>query len=472
MFGSADHRTEVETDNHEDSSTSLGEPRPLSLRPREFVARIRSTELATESGWGLAIELTTLLGTVLSFTLLGRSLGAAGYGGYASLYAIVGPLVTLAASGIVLAILQHIVRDREPLAPTARSCLSLSLILGFLLTGAGWLIAAWVVETLDSVAIVSILLVEFVAAPLIQVAASTVQAGTNFTEAAKIRLRFLVARIAVIVVLFALDALTVANLGITMFVVAMVIGVHALRQVGRRYDFHFMPGAVRARHLKTNVLHSTAISASALNSDGDKLVLAANRLVIDTGLYSAAYRIVSFGLLPIGSLVQATHRRFLEHEEGVRGQHLRRSIRFGSIGGVYGVVAGIGLFVAAPLLPFLMGDEFTGSVTMVRWLSPVLCLRALGIFAINGLMGLDRLALRTVLIVVNSAASLVLYIVLIPIMGWEGAAVGTLISEALVAASSWTALTVCQRRDDRLLDENETVGDSAPDGDALDRYEL
>jgi O-antigen/teichoic acid export membrane protein len=420
---------------------------------RAQIDRLRGGGLAAESAWGLVLELVTLVGTVLSFTLLGRSLGAAGYGGYASLYAIVGPLVTLAASGVVLALLQHVVRDGEPLAATARSCLSLSLAVGFPLTLIGSGVAALVVESLTGLAILSILLTEFVAAPLVQVAAGTVQAETGFIGAAKIRLLLVIGRIVLLVVLFVTDRLTVASFGVTMLVFSSVLGVASLRNVGRRYGFRFVPGRVRLRHLKTNALYSTAISASALNSDGDKLVLAANRLVVDTGLYAAAYRIVSFGLVPIGSVVNASHREFLVNEEGVRGQHLRRAMRFGIGSGAYGLAFGIILFFAAPLLPALIGEEFEGSVPMVRWLSPTVLMRAVGIFGLNGLMGLSRVGLRTTLIVANAVVAMAIYIVLVPRYGWEGAAIGTLISETIAVTSTWAALVLCQRQADRALDE-------------------
>ncbi|MGY6501043.1 MAG: lipopolysaccharide biosynthesis protein [Acidimicrobiales bacterium] len=431
---------------------------------RSLMQKAREGELATESLWGLAVELTTLVGTIVSFTLLGRTLGAAGYGGYAALYAIIGPLVTLAASGVVLAVLQHIVRDHEPIEETARSCLSITLGLGILLTFVGAGLALLIVDTLSVVAIGSILLTEFVASAIVQVAASTVQAGTGFTGAAKIRLVLLVSKIAVLFALFVTDTLTVASFGVGMLAVASTLAVWSLWRVGRLYGFRFVPGRVKMHHLKTNALYSVAISGASLNSEGDKLVLAANRYVVDTGLYAAAYRVVSFGLIPVGSLVQVTHRRFLQHDEGVKGQHLARSLRFASVAGVYGIVFGIALFVAAPLLPLLMGDEFEGSVVMVRWLAPIVALRAVGIFALNGLMGLNRVALRTVIIVANAVVSLGLYIVLIPPLGWEGAAIGTLISESLVVVTTWWALVVCQRRADR-VDVARSSDRGRPDGD-------
>jgi O-antigen/teichoic acid export membrane protein len=420
----------------------------MAPRARQLINRLRGGGIATETAWGFALELLQLFTSVLSFLFLGRSLGAAGYGGYASLYAIVGPLVTLAASGVVLAVMQHIVRDREDLAETARSCLTLSIALGVVLTLVGTGMALLIVETVTVVGIVSILVTEFVTAPAVQVAASVVQAGTGFIPAARFRLVFLLGRLAVLVVLFATDTLSVATLGVSMLLVSTILAIGSIHRVGRRYGFTFVPGRPRWQHLKTNALYSTAISAAALNSDGDKLVLAANGFVVDTGLYAAAYRIVSFGMLPVGSLVNVSHRRFLHHEEGVARQHLDRSVKFGLVSGLYGLAFGILIFIAAPFLPLIMGDEFEGSVVMVRWLSPTILMRSLAIFPLNGLMGLGRTGLRTVIVVLNAAFAMGLYIVLVPIHGWEGAAIGTLITETVAAVSAWIAVVVCQRRAD------------------------
>ena len=47
--------------------------------------RLGGGDIGAESAWSFALELATLAGTVLSFTLLGKSLGPAGYGAYAAL---------------------------------------------------------------------------------------------------------------------------------------------------------------------------------------------------------------------------------------------------------------------------------------------------------------------------------------------------------------------------------------------------
>jgi O-antigen/teichoic acid export membrane protein len=119
---------------------------------------------------------------------------------------------------------------------------------------------------------------------------------------------------------------------------------------------------------------------------------------------------------------------------------------------VYGVVFALGVAVAAPLITLIVGDEFEGSVTIVRWLAPLVLLRGLAIFPLNGLMGLGYPRLRTSLLLMAAALSLTLYIALVPLWQWKGAAVGTIIGEATLAASAWAFLIRLQRRHDASVD--------------------
>lgn len=417
-----------------------------------LIGRLRGGGLATESVWGLAVELSLMTSMILTFTFLGRSLGPTGYAPYVTLYAIVSPLVTLAASGVTLALLQHAVRDREPLSATARSCLSLSLVLGVLLTAIGVLVAKFIVDNLAFIAIISILLTEFVTSPIVMVAATTVQAATGFAGAARIRIALVGGRLLLVLILFVSSSLTITSLGVGSLLISATLAAVVLHRVGRANGFRFRPGRVNLGHFRTNLVYSVGISAASLNNEGDKAVLAANGFVQDTGLYGAAYRIVNLGMVPVSSLIAVTHKRFLEHEEGVRGQHLRRAVRFAGFTGAYGVVVAVVLVLAAPLLPLLVGKDFEGSVDMVRWLSPLVLLRAVTMFPLNGLMGLGKTFLRSLIIVVNAAVAMTVYIVLIPRHSWSGAVAGTLISEGLLLVCTWAALIHYQRRADRAID--------------------
>jgi O-antigen/teichoic acid export membrane protein len=91
---------------------------------------------------------------------------------------------------------------------------------------------------------------------------------------------------------------------------------------------------------------------------------------------------------------------------------------------------------------------------MVVWLSPLVTLRCLAMFPLNGLMGIGRTAIRTALLLGSAALSLTLYITLIPSLEWRGAALGTLIGEAALAVAAWWLIVRYQRQQDR--EENES----------------
>jgi O-antigen/teichoic acid export membrane protein len=434
----------------------VNRPRPS---PAGILRKLRSPG-ASEQIWAMALEAGTVLGTMLAFLLLGRSLGAEGYGGYVSLYAIISPLVTLSSAGVVLALLQHAVARGEPIAETARSSLSIVLVVGGVLTAAASLFAYFVVGSLGTVAIVSIVLIELVTTPVVLVGATVIQAETSFEGAAKVRLLLIGGRVVMLVALFSADLLTVTNLGIAQLTWSAVLGVVTLNRVGRRFGFRLAPGRIHRSHVRTNLVFSAAISADAVGNDGDKVVLAANKYTVDTGLYGAAYRIVQLGIVPLGALVNTTHVKFLAPSDEP-GHYLRLALKYSRIAAVYGIAFAAGVIVTAPLFPLIMGDSFEGSVEMVRWLSPIVLLRGLGLYSLNALLGLGKTGLRTGIVVANAAFGVVLYLLLIPGRGWEGALIGSLVTEALQVVMTWSALVVCQRRRNR-----ELAGSAVVDADA------
>jgi len=429
----------------------------LAAAARERVDRVLEGGIAGETMWGLIYEAVSLVTTLLAFTMLGRSLGAGGYGDYASLYAIIGPLGVLAASGVMLSLMDHVLRTHEDLEQTVRSCLSITLVIGTLLTAVGVLIASWVVPTLALTTIGAVILLEFVSQPVGQIAATTVQVTSGFTPSMQLRMIPLGGRVIIILVLASMDRLTITTLGVTHLVCSIILSALLMGVVARHYGIKGLPGRPQKRHLKTSAVYSAGISGLSLQNDGDKAVLASYGFRETTGLYSAAYRVVQFGLLPVGTLVGVSHQRFLHHEEGNKRQHLRRSLRFAGVTVVYGIFFAMFILLIAPILPTLMGEEFRDSVTMVRWLTPLVVLRGLAIFPLNGLMGLGKTLLRTVLLLASAAISMVMYIVLVPTMSWKGAVLGTIIGEALLAIAAWVLLLVYQQRDDARIDAAEAA---------------
>lgn len=432
----------------------------LTSKVRSTIAKLRSTELTSDGLWGLGSQGFSLASGIVAFSLLGRSLGSAGYGDYSSLYAITGPLGNLVSGAIPLALMQHVIRDREPLSSSIRSCLSLSILIGTALAIAGVIVAGYVVPTFPITTSGAILLLEFVVMPVTSLSAAAIQSVSGYRRSIQVRLIAPTVRLILILILSATGQLTVAKLGAIYLGIAILMSSATLIMTARSYEFTPLPGPIDRSHIRTSVQYSLGMTAIAVQNDGDKVVMSAYGFREETGLYAAGYRIVQLGLVPVEVLVQASHNRFLEHEEGRKDQHLHRSLAFARVVAVYGTVFTIIVIAIAPLLPHLVGEEFEGSVEMVRWLSPLVLLRGLALFPLNGLLGLGRTLSRSMLLASTAVISLAMYIMLVPSMSWRGAAIGTTVGEALLALGAWTCLFYFQRRDNARIDDDVALAPS------------
>ena len=86
---------------------------------------------------------------------------------------------------------------------------------------------------------------------------------------------------------------------------------------------------------------SLPIAAGVLQQDGDKAVLNAYGYQHDAGLYAAAFRVVSMGLMPLRALEAAAFQRFLPHNASARNEHTRRAFRFSVLSFGGSVVIGL-----------------------------------------------------------------------------------------------------------------------------------
>lgn len=402
--------------------------------------------VARDTVWGAGFDALQLSVMLLSFALLGKQLGPAGFGSYAGMYAIIGILGGISYIGVSLAVVQHLVRDRHGLTEVLSACLGLVVTAG--LTGAalGTVIGSFAVPDLSILTLACFMLAELVGTATIEILASAVYARDGVVAATRYRIVPLLTKLAVLLGLFFADALTISALGIAYVLLYPVIAVLLARSVSRRYSTPVRVGRPQLDYLRSSGLYAVTISAMSVQNDADKVVLTGSRSGADAGLYAAAYRLVLLGMVPLRALLGASHRRFLEHDPTLRNQHVRRALAYSSVGAAYGVVFGIGLFLAAPLVTLLLGPEYEGAVVMLRALAPIVLIRSFAEFGLNGLLGLGRVGVRMWATVAAAATALVLYLTLIPRLGWEGAVIGTYASEVLLGVIAWSCLLYYQRR--------------------------
>jgi O-antigen/teichoic acid export membrane protein len=165
-----------------------------------------------------------------------------------------------------------------------------------------------------------------------------------------------------------------------------------------------------------------------------------------TGVYAAAYRLVDMAFLPVGSLLIVTYARFFQHGvQGVRAT-ARYARRLLALGASYGFTASLGLYLLAPALPHILGEQYRESVAAVRWLSVLPLLKAVHYFGADALTGAGYQGVRTMVLVVVAAANILLNLTLIPAYSWRGAAMATVISDGLMGVGIWVSVWYLGRR--------------------------
>ena len=194
------------------------------------------------------------------------------------------------------------------------------------------------------------------------------------------------------------------------------------------------------------IYFSISASAQNINSNLDKTMLASLSSTIATGIYGSAYRFIDVGNVFLLALSGATYTRFFQHGAvGIRGS-LGFAKRLLPLLTIYAVVSVIGYFVFAPLIPILLGAEFTEAIAALRWLAPLPAIAAFQYLAADTLTGSGHQKARSIVQVGAAILNILLNLWLIPLYSWQGAAWATLISDSLRLICLWIIVLLIYRR--------------------------
>ncbi len=178
-------------------------------------------------------------------------------------------------------------------------------------------------------------------------------------------------------------------------------------------------------------------SATTVNAHADKMMLASLSTLTATGSYAAAYRFIDVGYFPIFAISNAAYARFFkEGATGIKGS-LNLAKKIMPFIGLYGVVAMIGYLLFAPVIPWILGEEYTESIAALRWLSPFHLLFVFQYLAADTLTGAGFNKWRSIIQVFAALLNVLLNFWLIPLYSWRGAAWATLASIGFQTLGLW-----------------------------------
>lgn len=400
--------------------------------------------IVQRASWLLTGRVIGDAGLFAYYLFLARRFGASGIGDYSFAFAIASFLTLGVEFGLRDLLTRRVARDASEASEVAASVLITQAALALFLLAA---LLGVTRVTGYSTDLVTYLVLAFLALSLYVMGVTF----TAFLEAVgAMHLSALAGLIqkAVIVVLGITLILNGASL-------AAVLGAHVLAGVvflvtgwyWARREFGGFRATYRPALARTIFLAALPLLATSalweIYARVDVIMLHSFRGETETGLYAAAYRLISAPLFMaelVGVAVFPTLVRTLVADRSEMSRVFSGTFRALA---VLGLAGGVLLFTAGDELPLLLfGSEFTESGLLVRLMAPLFVIEFLMVPLWRLLLAMDRERTLLLLRLGSVGLNVGLNLLLIPAFGAMGAALTSLISEGLLFVAQ---LALCLR---------------------------
>jgi len=381
------------------------------------------------------------------FVILARMLPVEDFGGYVAALAIVNVVLPFAAWGTGNLLVMRVTRD-----PTSFPLYWGNTLLATLVTCPlfAFLILLFGITFLQNVPMELLFFLAIAELLMARVAEASAQAFQAFEET---RLAWSLAilpyafRVVPLVVMFALDfRATVTTWALWYLVMTTAAAAVAATVTTRRLGKPRPNPRQLLRDLRIGFHFSVSQSAASIQADMDKTLLAQLGTLQATGIYAAGYRVINMSLFPVRALLYAAYARFFRHgERGIEGS-LGFAKRILPYSCACGLVASVGVFLTAPVVPLVLGESYRESVEVIRLLAALPLLQSIHVFAADTLTGAGFQAIRSAVQIAVVLLNVLLNVWLIPLYSWKGAAWATVISDGVLTLLLWITVWLISSR--------------------------
>lgn len=404
--------------------------------------------LARNTFWMLLGQGVGMVVQALYFILIARSLRSQGYGAFIGVVSLVGILAPFAGLGTGNLLIKKVARDEDSFSRCWGNALLMVLISGIALLIVVLSISRVVFPAAVPFSLVFVIAVsDLFFSRVLGISEQAFQAFQRLDRTALVQAFPSVFKlIAIAGLIICVETPTVLQWGYLYLMSTVASTLIGVWLVNKELGAPIFTLAEMKAEIMEGFYFSVSHSARGVNNDIDKTMLARFSTLEATGTYGAAYRIMAVAFTPILSLLFAAYARFFQH--GARG--INGSLGFAKkifpVAGGYGFVVGILLVIMSPLLPHILGVEYSDTANALRLLAPLPFLKAVQFFAGDALTGAGFQGLRSGLQVIVALFNFAINLWLIPSYGWHGAAWASIASDGLLAVLTCLFLVSLSRR--------------------------
>ena len=416
----------------------------MSLNTPRFGHLVRLGLNYMASGGALLMSSAAQL---LTFALLARHLGVEQFALYASITAVTNLGVQICGIGSQESLIRRVAQDRSMFPVMLGHSYLLSAATGVVLTIVGMITIPVFFPTSETllhtlITTFLILVTNLVLLKVISLSTQSFIAHSDFASANKLEVMFAVARtIAAVVACLVFKVETVeawALWNLAAHTIAAVISVKAIGRLGRPVF------RIVREEIRIGVLFSTQFLFKAVRGNADILVLGAIASAEVLGSYSIARRILDSSYLS----VEALNRLIYPGSASAALQGIGKTERaYNVLKAALFIAAGsaLAIFIIAPFLPLLFGDEYVSLPVITRVLCWAVLPMAVAATALEALGASGRQDIRAK---IWNSGNLIGSVV-VALFTWSFSISGTIgsyfIVETAIAAAVWIALLRLRR---------------------------
>lgn len=393
-----------------------------------------SSPLMRNATWMLGGHGFQLLGRIGYFIIVAHALGPAAYGSFVACVALIGTMSPFASCGTGHVMIKYVARNRNVLPVYLGNALLVTVASGSLLALLALVLRPYLLPASStSVMVIAVAVADLFGMQINNVCLQVFLAIEQGRRYSHLMSFFTGVRLLAAIVLAAVITPTATHWAYLYAASAIIATAAGLIVVSWCCASPQLQLTLFVPSIREGFHFATSLASQSIYDDIDKTMLARLSSVESAAIYAVAYRFIEGAMLPIQSLAAAVYPEFFRR--GIRGvtstfdfarRILRRTV-------IYGAGTAIALFLAAGLVPFIMGRGYAESTVALRWLCLLPVIKSVHAFLTDTLTGANYQWQRSSAQIAVAVFNILINLWIIRAYAWRGAAWSSLLTDSLFA---------------------------------------
>jgi O-antigen/teichoic acid export membrane protein len=410
--------------------------------------KLRTSSLGKNATWMMMGQGISVVLQAVYFAVLARLLGAIDYGVFVGAFAFTNLAAQYSTLGSGTMFLRYVSGNRQAFAVYWGNIVFLTLIIGGLMVGVLTVAGHHILNPASASLVIFAAIANCVCQQFSTETARVFQTFERMGVTAILNmLTNLVRTLTAAVMLLTLHRATAIQWALASTSVSILAALAAVVCVTVSFGWPQLRPILFPKHGLEGFGHAIAGSTSSIYNDLDKTMLSHYGMNHANGIYTVAYRVIDISSLPIFSIRDAAMPRLFERgrKNGIVASAelaqklLKRTVPIG-------LAVSVVTFLAAPLIPKVVGHSFGESVSALRWLALIPLFRSFHQMTGSALTSSGHQRYRTGSQLGAALFNFVLNLFLIPSHGWLGAAWASLATDGSLCIVNSSLLQFCIRR--------------------------